>query len=120
MDIALFEAFVRVNDIGSISRAANTLGCSQPGLSQRIQVLERRLDLTLFRRTPTGVTLTESGRVVLPYARMLLRIADALHSAADRQPGQESGSPAPGPEADDPPSNGQTGEDDRAGNEPPG
>jgi DNA-binding transcriptional LysR family regulator len=107
MDIALFEAFVRVNDIGSISRAANSLGCSQPGLSQRIQTLERRLDLTLFRRIPTGVTLTDSGRVVLPYARMILRVADALHAAADHQPGQESSSLAPGSEADDPPSTGR-------------
>jgi DNA-binding transcriptional LysR family regulator len=110
MDIALFHAFVRVNDVGSISRAANSLGCSQPGLSQRIQALERRLDLTLFTRTPTGVTLTASGKVVLPYARTLLRVADALHAAADRQP-------SPGPEADDPLPN-READDDRAGTEP--
>jgi DNA-binding transcriptional LysR family regulator len=118
MDIALFEAFVRVNEVGSISRAANGLGYSQPGLSQRIQALERRLDLTLFRRTSTGVSLTDGGLAVLPYARMLLRIADALYSEADRQPDEESGPPAAGSEADEPPSNGNAGGAERAGNEP--
>jgi DNA-binding transcriptional LysR family regulator len=118
MDIALFEAFVRVNEVGSISRAANGLGYSQPGLSQRIQALERRLDLTLFRRTSTGVSLTDGGLAVLPYARMLLRIADALYSEADRQPDEESSPPAAGSGADEPPSNGHAGQADRAGNEP--
>ena len=84
MDVALLHAFVRVSEIGSISEAAPVLGYSQPGLSQRIQSLERRLGCRLFERGPQGVQLTDTGAAVLPYARILLTVADELTATARR------------------------------------
>ena len=84
MDVALLRAFVHVSEIGSISEAAPLLGYSQPGLSQRIQVLERRLGCRLFERGPTGVQLTDRGTAVLPYARIMIGVADALREEVRR------------------------------------
>ena len=78
MDVMLFRAFVRVSEVGSITEAAPGLGYTQPGLSQRIQVLERHLGCRLFVRGPQGVSLTDDGARALPYARMLVGVADAL------------------------------------------
>ncbi|GAA4349062.1 LysR family transcriptional regulator [Angustibacter luteus] len=84
MDVALLHAFVQVSEIGSISEAAPALGYSQPGLSQRIQTLERRLGCRLFERGPLGVRLTDRGEAVLPYARIMIGVADALRAEARR------------------------------------
>ena len=78
MDVTLFRAFVRVSELGSITEAAPGLGYTQPGLSQRIQALERHLGCRLFVRGPQGVRLTDDGARALPYARMLVGVADAL------------------------------------------
>jgi DNA-binding transcriptional LysR family regulator len=82
VDLAMLRVFVRVADLGSISRAAPALGYSQPGLSQRVQSLERLLRCRLFLRGPQGVTLTEKGADVLPYARAVLSVADAMGDEA--------------------------------------
>ncbi|GAB3593446.1 hypothetical protein GCM10027446_15770 [Angustibacter peucedani] len=80
----LLRAFVQVSEVGSISAAAPALGYTQPGLSQRIQTLERHLGCRLFDRGPQGVALTRRGRAVLPYARIMLGVAEALVTEARR------------------------------------
>jgi DNA-binding transcriptional LysR family regulator len=52
----LLRAFVAVQDVGSISRAAPKLGYSQPGLSQLVQSLERIVGHLLFVRGAKGVS----------------------------------------------------------------
>ena len=84
MDVSLLTAFVRVSEVGSISEAAPVLGYSQPGLSQRIQSLERRLGCRLFERSPSGVVLTRTGAAVLPYARIMMTVADELAAQVRR------------------------------------
>lgn len=63
------ESFLTVVDEGSFTRAAQDLGVSQPGLSQQIAALERELGASLFARLPRTVTLTPTGRALLPHAR---------------------------------------------------
>lgn len=84
MDVMLLRAFVQVSEAGSISRAAPELGYTQPGLSQRIQLLERRLGGRLFERGPHGVRLTERGAAALPYARIMIGVAEALEAEVAR------------------------------------
>jgi DNA-binding transcriptional LysR family regulator len=50
LEVTSVEAFVQVADTGSITAAARALGCSQPGLSQRIHTLEHLLGCRLFDR----------------------------------------------------------------------
>lgn len=49
--------------IGSITKAADFLYISQPAITKSIKKLEAELGITLFNRSPKGVTLTENGKV---------------------------------------------------------
>ncbi len=89
MNLVLLNAFVTVADTGSISAAAKLLGCSQPGLSQRLQTLEHRLGCHLFHREPTGTRLTTTGTTVLPLARDLLHLAHRIHTETQQHPQNE-------------------------------
>ncbi|MGL5859063.1 MAG: LysR family transcriptional regulator [Angustibacter sp.] len=99
MDLALLRAFVHVSETCSITEAAARLGYSQPGLSQRIQALERRLGCRLFDRVPHGVVLTPTGVAMLPYARIMLGVEQAMHdevARARRTAGLPLSHPEPG------------------------
>ncbi|WP_027543548.1 LysR family transcriptional regulator [Bradyrhizobium sp. WSM2254] len=58
----LFRLFVAVVRCGSVSRAAQTLGMSQPTLSRRIKELEQVVGAPLFFRVSSGVQLTSEGQ----------------------------------------------------------
>jgi Bacterial regulatory helix-turn-helix protein, lysR family len=81
LDLDLLRAIVLTAEAGSISGAAGVLGYSQPGLSQRLQVAERALGCRLFHRGPQGVKVTSLGVVVLPYAKVLLSVAQTMVQA---------------------------------------
>jgi LysR family nitrogen assimilation transcriptional regulator len=66
------ELFVRIAEAGSLSKAAIMLRRAQPMLSREIKEFESELCTTLFHRTGRGVTLTESGRRLLPRAKRIL------------------------------------------------
>lgn len=66
------KAFLRVAAHGSFTAAARELGLTQPGLSRKMQKLERRLDTSLFVRTSTGIRLTPAGERYRIYAEELL------------------------------------------------
>jgi DNA-binding transcriptional LysR family regulator len=61
MELNEIEAFVTIHNTGGFGRAATILHISQPGISRRIELLERELDAPLFERLSTGVRLTEAG-----------------------------------------------------------
>lgn len=74
MEMVHLETFLQVAELGSLSRAAETLGLTQPTISARIQALERDLGQRLFERRGRGVRLTEAGRALLPYAERTLSV----------------------------------------------
>ncbi len=64
----------------NFTEAANELSLTQATVSQRIQHLEHRLGLTLFRRLPRGVELTASGEAYLPIIAQALNVmAEGTH-----------------------------------------
>jgi DNA-binding transcriptional LysR family regulator len=73
VDIGQLEAFVQVAGHRSFSRAAESLGLTQPSVTARIQALERDLRETLFERNGRGVSLTEVGVSFLPHAKRVLK-----------------------------------------------
>jgi DNA-binding transcriptional LysR family regulator len=89
VELGQVRAFVSVADAGSISGAAPVLGYSQPGLSQRMQALERLLGCDLFVRSQHGVTLTAEGSVMLPYARVLVSVDQQLRTDLANVAGQQ-------------------------------
>lgn len=56
--LRVFEAAARLK---SFTRAAESLGMTQAAVSWQVKALEQRLGLTLFRRLPREVALTEPG-----------------------------------------------------------
>jgi DNA-binding transcriptional LysR family regulator len=56
------RTFVAIYRTGSVSAGATQRGISQPAASQQLALLERRLGLPLFTRTPQGVEPTRRGR----------------------------------------------------------
>jgi DNA-binding transcriptional LysR family regulator len=58
----LFRLFSAVARTGSVNRAAQELGMSQPTLSRRLKELERYVNAPLFFRASSGVKLTQEGQ----------------------------------------------------------
>ena len=82
LETGLLRAFVTAARAGSISRAAQALGHTQPALSQQLRRLERITGQQLLNRTPSGVTLAPGGEALMPYAERILALsAQALNSA---------------------------------------
>ena len=65
--------FVRVCELGSISRAAAELNIAQPALGLQIRGLEHEFGTELMVRSSRGVTPTEAGELVLEYSRTIVR-----------------------------------------------
>ncbi|GED23792.1 LysR family transcriptional regulator [Halomonas halmophila] len=72
------SAFVRVAELGSYTRAAESLGLSRTRLSRLIMALEEHLQARLLQRTTRRLHLTEAGERYLVNAREILQaMADA-------------------------------------------
>lgn len=84
MDTQSLQAFLAVAETGSFSLAGERVYLSQPAVSKRIAQLEEQLGCRLFDRIARTVTLTESGRQLLPRAERILReIQDTRQAIAD-------------------------------------
>ena len=68
------QAFVRVVETGSFTKAAETLHMSKTTITQLIQQLEARLRVKLLNRTTRKVNVTADGAVY--YERVLRLLAD--------------------------------------------
>ena len=78
------ESFVETARAGSFTKAARALYIAPSSLIQQIDLLERRLDVRLFNRTPRGVTLTEAGKSLLADATDLMRLSREAVARAQR------------------------------------
>lgn len=72
MEIRQLEYFREIATTGSINEAARRLNMSQPPLSYQMKQLEAELNVTLFERSRSGVTLTEAGKLLYERAENLL------------------------------------------------
>ena len=84
--LAAIEAFVRVAELGSFSRAAERLHSSKSAVSRQIGALEAELGARLLHRTTRALTLTEAGRSYFAQAaRILADLAEANASVGQLQ-----------------------------------
>lgn len=84
MELRQLRYFVRVVELGSMSRAALDLNLVQSALSQQITRLEGELATRLLHRTPRGVTPTEAGAAFFREAQLTLRHAEQAVRAAQQ------------------------------------
>lgn len=66
------NVFLAVAQEGSFTKAASTLGVSQPAVSQNVADLEKMLGVKLFDRQRGEVVLTQQGEVFMKYARNII------------------------------------------------
>lgn len=72
MNTLYLKYVLEVERSGSISQAAQNLYMAQPNLSKAIKDLESELGYNIFRRTSTGVSVTERGTEFLFHARKMM------------------------------------------------
>ena len=70
--------FLSVASTGTLARAAEQLGISQPAVTKAIQRLERKVGVTLVERTARGSVLTEAGKI---FQTRVLSVSMQLDSA---------------------------------------
>jgi DNA-binding transcriptional LysR family regulator len=74
------QAFVRVAELGSFTRAADSLGMPKASASIAVQELESALGTRLLHRTTRKVELTQDGRVFYERCKDLLADMDELQA----------------------------------------
>ncbi|MGB6103096.1 MAG: LysR family transcriptional regulator [Pusillimonas sp.] len=74
------QAFVKIVELGSVKRAAQALGLTQPSTSHVLADLEQLLACRLFDRHARGMTPTAIALALLPYCH---RILESVYSCAE-------------------------------------
>lgn len=74
------EAFIVVVETGSVISASARLHLTQPGITRRIQSLERHIGVELLERSSKPLKPTKAGHRVYELGRKVLRAVDDLHS----------------------------------------
>lgn len=82
-DLGALDLFCSVVELGSLSRAAQAHGVTQPSASSRIRALERRLGVRLLNRSATGSAPTADGRLVAEWATAVLSASASLQAGVD-------------------------------------
>lgn len=66
---------------GSVARASEKLGVTQPTISEQVKALEKAIGVTLFERTAAGLRLTEDGRTAYEHTSIMFRQSEKLIEA---------------------------------------
>src|SRR5690606_35533046 len=80
-NLSSLRYFYEVARTGSIRRAAESMFIAPSAVSRQIRLLEEDLGVTLLNRHPSGVTLTQSGNLLLYHtSRAMKELAHARES----------------------------------------
>src|SRR5215831_6126074 len=91
VDTAALRCFVTAVRTGSMGRAAEVLGRTQPAISQQLRRLEDILDCSLLRRSASGVVMTPEGEAFLPLAERILALNDEAQAHVRSRAGRGGG-----------------------------
>ena len=81
MNIRHLKIFITVADCGKMSEAAEKLFISQPSVSQAIKEIEDYYGVKLFERLSKKLYITDSGKLLLRYARHIVGSFNEMESA---------------------------------------
>jgi DNA-binding transcriptional LysR family regulator len=82
----LLRTLIAVVDLRSFTKAAQSLGVTQPAVSAQVKRLQGLLGTDLLDKSAPGVSLTSAGELVVNYARRLLSINDQILDIAGPRP----------------------------------
>jgi DNA-binding transcriptional LysR family regulator len=83
LDLDAVQAFIRIAELDSFTRAAEATRTTQAAVSLRLKRLEARLGCRLVERTPRHVQLSARGEAFLEHARALLEAHDRALAVFD-------------------------------------
>ena len=78
------QAFVRVVEAGTFTKAADSMAMPKPTITRLIQTLEKELDTKLLNRTTRKVTVTADGAAYYERAGRLLSEMEELEASMSR------------------------------------
>ena len=78
------QAFVRVVEAGTFTKAADSMGLPKPTVTRLIQMLEKELDTKLLNRTTRKIMVTADGAAYYERAGRLLSDVEELESSMSR------------------------------------
>ena len=78
MSLKKYEAFVRTVELGSLTKAAQSLGSTQSRISHILNDLEEEYGFRLMHRSRGGIELTEAGQLLLPKMKAIVQKAQEL------------------------------------------
>ena len=68
-----YNYFIKICELGSITKAAESLYISQPALSKYLNRIESDLEVKLIEREFSPVKLTDAGEIYLKYSKEMLK-----------------------------------------------
>lgn len=86
-----YIALQKIVELGSFSKAAESMGYSQSALSQMISSLENEMSMKLVNRFRTGAKLTLEGEEIYPYIEQLIYQYDSVQEKTKEIKGLETG-----------------------------
>lgn len=91
MSLSKYRTLMTVVELGSLTKAADIIGCTQSAVSHSIDSLEKELGFSIVLRNRSGVRLTNEGERLMPAVRNLLNSAEQLSQTASSIRGLDSG-----------------------------
>ncbi|MCD8020219.1 MAG: LysR family transcriptional regulator [Clostridiales bacterium] len=79
MDVNKYIIFLEVAKQQNLSKAAETLGYTQSGISHTIKRLETEMNLSLFYRNRNGAFLTAAGKEIYPCISQMVQCQENLN-----------------------------------------
>lgn len=91
MNLAAFDAFIKVMETGSISMAAELLFITQPAVTKRIHTLENYFGVKLFESAGRGVQPTHAANSLLPKVKNWMNELNDIHHTLSHEQDQVRG-----------------------------
>lgn len=82
MSLRKYQAFAETVRLGSLTRAAQSLGSTQSRISHILSDLEEEFGFSLLIRSRSGIQLTQAGKLLLPKMQAILQQEAALRTLA--------------------------------------
>ncbi|WP_222982466.1 LysR family transcriptional regulator [Flagellimonas meishanensis] len=92
MEIRHLRLVVEVHKLGTLSKASEVLCLSQSALSHQLKEFEAEVGMVVFHRVNKRLVISETGEVVLRYAKLILKRLEELNSSLMEIKGEEKGS----------------------------
>ena len=91
MSISKFDTLAKVCELGSLTKAAEALGCTQSAVSHTINSLEEQFGFAILTRSRAGVNLTDDGQRIMPSVRGMLNYYEQLNQTVSAIRGLDFG-----------------------------